>query len=520
DLDLEATLRRITEAAVTLVDARYGALGVLDESGNALAEFITVGVDEQTHRAIGALPKGLGLLGAIITDAASRRVADLTEDPDRAGFPPGHPPMQSFLGVPIRIGDRVFGNLYLTDKTSAEVFTDIDQELVEGLAGAAAIAIENARLHTETRRRQDTLVAFEGVARTLLGGADRDELLGEVARRARDLAGADLAAIVVPTGDRDELRVELAVGAGADALLATTFARGTSVSGHVLATGDRVAVDDLAEDPRTGPFQARGDLGAAVFVPFEADDAPFGTLVVARRRGRPRFAAFERDIVSSFAGQVSLVLHHERQRSRLRDLAILEDRDRIARDLHDTVIQGVFATSLTLQGAARLVDEPTARARLDDAVDRLDEIVRHIRTVIFGIESPRRGDDGMRLRALAVSQEAARALGAEPRVTFEGAVDTLVVDALADDLVAALREALSNVARHARASTTDVTVSADETAVVLVVRDDGVGIGPHPRRGQGTRNLEERAARHGGTVEVGPGPAGGTQVTWRAPLGR
>lgn len=517
DLDLAATLRRITEAAASLVDARYGALGVLDESGTRLTEFITVGVDDETHRAIGALPKGLGLLGAIINDAASRRVADLHEDPESTGFPPNHPPMTSFLGVPIRTRDRVFGNLYLTDKTTAEAFTDIDEELVEALATAAAVAIDNARLHAETERRQATLAAFQQVAQALLDGAGRDDILGEIADRAKELADADLAAIALPEPGGEDLRIDIAVGDGAGPLRHTTFDRNASISGQVLATGEPIALEDVSNDPHVGPFQRQGDLGPALFVALQAGDGPFGTLVIARRVGGRPFDAFAQEIVSSFAGQASLVVHHERQRARLQDLALLEDRDRIARDLHDTVVQGIFATGMTLQGAARLIDESAARDRVATALDQLDDIARHIRTVIFGLETQRASSDNVRRRALAVIEEAGRAIGHEPRLTFDGPVDTLVGGAMADDVVCVLREALSNIARHARASTVDVRISVTDV-VTVTIADDGVGLDPDAHPGKGLRNLRERAAAHGGAAALEHGAGSGTVVTWSVPL--
>ena len=517
DLDLAATLHRITEAAVALVDARYGALGVVDESGTRLAEFITVGVDDDTHRAIGALPKGLGLLGAIITDATSRRIADLHEDPESAGFPPNHPPMTSFLGVPIRIRDRVFGNLYLTDKTTAEAFTDIDQELVQALSAAAAVAIDNARLHAETERRQATLAAFQQVAQALLDGAGRDDILGEIAASALALADADLAAIALPVPGGERLRIDIAVGEGAERLHHTTFSRNASISGQVLSSGEPVLLEDVSNDPRSGPFQHLGDLGPALFVPLQAGHGPFGTLVVARRADTRLFDSFAQEIVGSFAGQASLVVHHEHQRARLQDVALLEDRDRIARDLHDTVVQGVFATGLTLQGAARLIDEPRAHDRVAAAVDQLDDIARHIRTVIFGLETQRASTDNVRRRALAVVEEVGRAIGHEPRLTFDGPVDTLVGGVLADDVISVLRESLANIARHARASTVDVRIAVTDV-VTVTIADDGVGVDPDAPRGNGLRNLRERAAAHGGGADLEPGPAGGTVVIWQVPL--
>lgn len=516
DLELAATLRRITEAAVSLVSAQYGALGVVDETGTYLSEFITVGIDDETHRAIGSLPKGLGLLGAIIHDGSSRRLADLHEDPDSAGFPPNHPPMTSFLGVPIRIRDRVFGNLYLTDKTDAEAFSDIDQELVEGLAAAAAVAIDNARLYQETDRRQATLAAFQHVAAALLSGAGRDDILREIARSARQLAGGDLTAIALPTRKPDELIVEIAEGAGAERIERTVFDGPHSVSGQVLTSGTAAMVEDASADHRRGPFQQLGTVGPALFVPLHAGGDAFGTLMVGRAVGARLFSPAEQEIVTSFADQASLVVQHEGQRALLQDMALLEDRDRIGRELHDTVIQGVFATGLTLQGASRLIAEPEARQRVEDAVDRLDDIVRHIRTAIFNVESDRGSAETFRRHALGVVEEASRAIGHEPRLSFDGPVDTVIAGGLASDMVATLREALSNVARHAGAQTVQVDIRVD-TAVTMTIADDGVGIDASAPRGNGLRNMNERASGHGGTVTISPGPVTGTVLTWIVP---
>jgi len=352
DLDLPAMLDRIIQAAVELVDARYGALGVLDETHTRLAQFITVGIDDETHRAIGHLPEGHGILGLLILDAKPLRLPDLHEHPDSYGFPEHHPPMRSFLGVPIRVRDEVFGNLYLTDKTSAEVFSDVDEELVVGLAAAAGVAIENARLHT-----------------------------------------------------------------------------------------------------------------------------------------------------------------------RLHELGLIEDRERIARDLHDTVIQRLFATGLLLQGTVPLLrtDAEAAAGRIETAVDDLDLTVKQIRSVIFGLEATRPGGDGLRTRVTAVLEEAARPLGFDPRVLFDGPVDTSTDERAAGELVAVLREALSNVARHAHASRVDVEVVVDD-GICLRVSDDGKGPPTEGMTlGSGLRNMEARAVALGGQMTVRSGELGGTCLEWRVP---
>jgi signal transduction histidine kinase len=328
---------------------------VLDDSGTRLSEFITVGMDAVTHDRIGDLPEGHGILGLLIVDAEPLRLPDLHEHPDSFGFPPHHPPMRSFLGVPIRVRGEVFGNLYLTDKTTADAFTDVDEELAVGLAAAAAVAIQNVRLQT-----------------------------------------------------------------------------------------------------------------------------------------------------------------------RVQSFALVEDRARIARDLHDTVIQRLFATGLSLQGTARLVetDAPGALARIEAAVDDLDLTVKHIRSAIFGLEASRVSSDGLRQRVLALCREMEGPLGFAPVCLFDGPVDSAVGDDVAADLLATLREALSNVARHAEATRTDVDVLVSERVVLRVV-DDGIGPpapdGPREQRGHGLENMAARAARHGGGFAVAAAAPAGTVLEWHVP---
>jgi signal transduction histidine kinase len=352
DLDLPSMLERIVHSAVELVDATYGALGVLDDTGTRLAQFITVGIGPEMHRTIGALPEGHGILGLLIVDAKPLRLPDLTEHPDSFGFPPGHPPMRSFLGVPIRLRNEVFGNLYLTDKRSGDEFTAVDEELAVGLASAAGVAVENARLHTK-----------------------------------------------------------------------------------------------------------------------------------------------------------------------IQELALVEDRERIARDLHDTVIQRLFATGMSLQGTVRLVetDPSAASTRIEGAVDDLDLTVKHIRTAIFGLEQTRINEHGLRDRILSLAHEAAGPLGFEPQVLLDGPIDTGLSDRVGGELLATLREALSNVARHAQATKVEVEVVLDG-ALCLRVVDDGIGPpGEATPRGKGLDNMAARAASLGGLMEVRPAPYRGTELEWRVP---
>lgn len=355
DIELPAVLRHIVEVASTLVDARYGALGVIDESGTSLSEFVTVGFDQETIDGIGNLPEGAGILGLLILDPTPIRLADLSEHPDAAGFPPGHPPMRSFLGVPVKIRDRVFGNLYLTEKRGASEFSDVDMELMTALAGAAGIAVENARLHARVQR-----------------------------------------------------------------------------------------------------------------------------------------------------------------------LTVAADRERIARDLHDTVIQRLFATGLALQSSLPLVDNPDLRDRLEDAIADLDDTIRQVRTTIFSLEPPTTAERGVRAKVLEICADAARSLGFEPEVRFVGPIDRRVTNEMATELMATLREALTNVARHADARHTEVELSVHDD-LHLKVLDDGIGAGTDATSesmGKGLRNMADRAEALGGSFELLSRPGGGTELSWRVPLGQ
>ena len=521
ELELQTVLRRVVEAAVELVDARYGALGVLDETRDHLIEFITVGVDQPAREAIGAPPKGLGLLGSIIRDALPMRLADLHEHHDSVGFPPNHPPMTSFLGVPIRIRDQVFGNLYLTDKVSSEVFTDVDEELALGLASAAAVAIDNARLFAQVRRRGAMLAAIHEISGALQAGVDSGEILRMLAGRARELVDGDLATIVLPD-EGGQLVVEVADGPLADAFAGIVFSATGSVSGEVIRTGRTVRLEDASGDHRDQPQVSSGRIGPAVWIPLLTDGQPFGSLSVGRVVGKGAFSPSELEVIESLATQASLILEHHRARQELQRLNVLEDHERIARDLHDTVIQRLFATGMSLQGVSRGITAPALRDRIGVAIEDLDATIRQIRTVIFELEEPMNpARPTLRARALELTHEAARMLGFEPRVSFDGPLDLLVGQAAADHLLATLREALSNVARHAGAGAVEVDLRIIGDRVQLVVRDDGRGLDPESSAlgvGRGLSNMAARAERHSGKLTIESEPGQGTTLTWVLPV--
>jgi signal transduction histidine kinase len=519
ELDLDQALRHIVEAAVALVDARYGALGVLDESKSQLAEFITVGLDDETRRAIGDPPKGLGLLGALITDAHALRVPVIAEHPRRAGFPPGHPPMTSFLGVPIVSHGEVYGNLYLTDKTTAEVFTDLDEQLVSGLAAAAGVVIDNARLYGRVQRRDATLTAVHDIVAAVAAEREGHHAMQLVADRAQTLVDADVATIALPAGP-DELSIDIAAGAVADELRGRRFPVADSVSGEVMRSGRPVVVADASQDGRLGQPQVSGGvIGPAVWIPLAANGRPAGSLCLARTRGAAPFSQSEIDLALLFAAHAGVILEVDQGRDDAERVSVLHDQERIARDLHDTVIQRLFATGLSLQAVARLTDEP-ARSRVMNAVDDLDDTIRQIRTVIFGLERPSASAPvSLRARLLEVCAEVARPLGFDPAIRFEGAIDVGVGPNDIADIVPVVREALSNVARHAGATHVDVDVGIGDGRLRVVVSDDGRGFDPEVSPGgHGVQNMRARAARRGGSFELDERPGGGTTLRWSVPL--
>ncbi|MEU9075494.1 GAF domain-containing sensor histidine kinase [Kitasatospora sp. NPDC004745] len=525
ELDLAQALHRIVEAAVDLVDARYGALGVIGPDGHTLSQFLTVGMSEEEIAEVGPPPSGRGILGELIRDPQPLRCPVLSEHPASVGFPPNHPPMHTFLGVPVRVHGEVFGNLYLTDKRGGLDFDADDEAVIATLAVAAGVAIDNARLYEEAQLRQRWLRASAEISRSLLSGAPRLEVVELIARRAREIAGADLAdvsvAVAGPQEPAAELTVEVALGGEPSARLGVTVPVDGTLSGAAYACGSPVTSDELACDARypAGPAGRFAGLGPAVAVPL-GTGAGYGrgVLLLARAAGQPGFGPDETGPLLGFADQAALALELAERRRDAEQLTLLEDRDRIARDLHDLAIQRLFATGMTLQSAGRLIDSPAAADRVARAVADLDETIKIIRSTIFGLRAHSEPDRGLRARATRAVAEAQGTLGFAPRLSMEGLLDTDVPQELAEHVVAVLGEALSNAARHARASRVEVTLRALAGRVALTVSDDGVGVTEGGRR-SGLRNLAERAERVGGTFAVGPGDDGGTRVVWEAPLG-
>lgn len=517
DLDLETVLRRIVETATNLVDASYGALGVIGQD-RTLVQFIPVGLSEEEIARIEHWPHGLGLLGLLIKDARPLRLGRISDHPESYGFPPGHPPMGTFLGVPVRVRDEVFGNLYLTEKRGGADFDEEDEAIVIALATAAGVAVENARLYEETRRRETWLRASSEVTTSLLSGAEPHDVLSMLAGHAREMCDADLVAVLLPDSEGRHLTVEIAQGAREQEVRDTVFPlEGTEV-GRVFATGE-----SLAEDaPHGAAFPEsqlrRLGIGPNLLVPLGAARAVRGVLVLTKRPGRLPFSGGEVTMLEAFAGQAAIALELAEARRDAERLGLLEDRDRIAKDLHDVVIQRLFAVAMTLMGAVRLVERPEAADRMQHAIDELDLTIRQIRSTIFALQGPRNaGAPSLRAQIVELVESARGHLGFMPGLRMEGNLDNQVPAPAAEHLLAVLREALSNVVRHAKATRTDVLVEVADGTLALVVEDDGVGLGADPRR-SGLRNLEERATGLGGGLEIGRSAMGGTRLRWHVPL--
>jgi len=537
-LELSSTLRRIVQAAADLVDASYGALGVIGPD-DRISEFVHVGIDTWTAEQIGDLPSGRGILGLLVAHPVPIRLDDLAKHPASVGFPEGHPSMGTFLGVPVRVRGEVFGNLYLTEKRNGLSFTAEDERTVMALAAAAAVAIENARLYERTRTRERWQQAVADIANSVLGGSEADEVLALIANRARALTGADV--VFVALGEESGLAVEIVDGRtdpveggprASDERAATAQAVLDCVSSwpdQRIPEGS-IAYDVMQQrstvvDPHGAGVIAcsdYGSLGPALLIPLSTQDRALGVLVLVWTDVHDFVPQDTMDLAASFGSQAAVTLVLAEARREHERLAVYEDRDRIARDLHDLVIQRLFATGMMLQGTTRIDNVPDAVTdRVSRSVDELDETIKEIRQTIFALHEPVDGPtSSARGRVLREISQSASLLGFEPAVRFTGPVDSMLAPEIAEHLMAALREALTNAAKHAVAGRVEVIVQIEGGDVVLVVSDDGVGIAADgPGRRSGVANIDSRAHELGGSCRLERVSAeGGTRMTWRVPL--
>ncbi len=520
-LDLDNTLRTIVHTAIELVDAEYGALGVreTDPTSNQLAEFVYEGIDDRTRVLIGDLPRGHGVLGLLIEQPKPIRLTNLSDHPSSVGFPEHHPPMHTFLGVPVQVRDEVFGNLYLTEKAGGLEFTEDDEVVVQALAAAAGIAIENARLYEQSRARQQWLEATRDVATDLLVAGESSEVLALVVQRALDLTESACTFIAlpedpdVPAEEVTELVVVAAAGLDADALTGERLPVAASNSGEVFRQGWALSVPKLSYNP----FSDFPEFGPALMLPLRTGRSVIGVLTTLRQSGAPPLDAAAQTMMATIADQAALALQLADTQERMRELDVLSDRDRIARGLHDHVIQRLFAVGLSLQGTAQRTRAPEVRSRLLETIDDVQAIVQDIRHSIFDLQSNTAADSSKYRKHLhGIIVEMTADTGLRTTVRLAGPV-TVLAPPLSDDVEAVLREAASNVVRHASASILSVELKVRDDVSIEVI-DDGVGVPDDIARRSGLANMAARAEEAGGTFSIENRPGGGTVLRWSAPL--
>lgn len=514
-LELAGTLQRIVETAVELVDARYGALGVLGDV-EGLSEFVYVGIDPETRAEMGHLPEGKGLLGHLIEHPFPIRLADLAEHPSSVGFPANHPPMRSFMGTPVRVRDEVFGNLYLTEKKGEVEFNDDDLVVLEALAAAAGVAVENARLFEQARLRERWQQASGEVNALLLGGGSIEEALQLITGRTCELSGSDSALILLTDETGQTLTVRSGAGGRGEEMVGRRISTATPAIATVITDGQPTMYADFAQALGT-EADLFGDSGPADAVPFGSATGITGLLLALRNKGDHPFSQDQLPMLASFAAQAALALELADKQHQRRMLDLLADRDRIAGDLHDHVIQRLFAAGMSLQAIVGRIGDGEARGRVSRVVTQLDETVREIRTSIFDLHTAgEENPTSLRRRMLDLVAEASANTDMSPAVRISGAVDTRVPPDIAEHALATLREGVSNAIRHSGAADIVVTVEAGDDLVVGVT-DNGVGLPPDVAR-SGLLNLERRARECGGTINVSANPDGGTRLVWRVPL--
>jgi signal transduction histidine kinase len=509
ELSLPAVLRRVVEAARHLLNARYAALGVIGSDGQ-LEQFVHSGMSCSVVESIGHLPRGHGVLGLLIREPVPIRLADLASHPASSGFPPSHPPMRSFLGVPIRVGEAVFGNLYVTERVDGGQFSAEDEQLATALAVTASGAIANARLFYESEHRRRWLVASSSLTNQLLtlGSA---QPLSIIAEQALTAAEADFATLELPHGD-----TEVIVAAGAGALAADLEGRtaplSDALSGQVMGTGQAIRIADYHDDGAADPAL---DIGPLIVAPLTAGERARGALVLGRASGTVPFTDSDLTMAAAFTRQAAVALELAESREAQAELMRMQDHDRIAGDMHDHVIQQLFAIGMGLQGLASITDDPSQRGRLSGYVDALDQAISAIRTTIFQLRIDRQAPADFKTQILDIATQHTSQLGFSPTVRFAGPLNETVTDALAADVLAVIREATSNCARHAQATRLEISIELTNDRIVVEVVDNGRGIGT-PSRSSGLASLRRRAERHHGTLTTTTPDGGGTHLTWTA----
>lgn len=517
ELSLPAVLRRIVEAARDLVGARYAALGVISPE-DTLEQFIHVGMHDDVVRRIGDLPKGLGVLGALISDPQPIRLTDIASDTRSSGFPEHHPPMTTFLGVPIRSRSAVFGNLYLTDKLTGHPFTQEDEDLVSALAATAGIAIENARLYDDTHQRQLAAQASAEISARLLDPGEERDPLSFIADTVLRMVAADVVSLVVPDEQPDTLRIAVASGDAAGRLVEFRYPSERTLVAMAMQSEHGIRVAAAHSQHTYFVHLTRFlDVGPVMAVPLAGRAGARGALLIGRRRGRSTFLAADLELAEAFANQAAIAMELADARTAQEQLSILGDRERIARDLHDHVIQRIFAAGLSLQSLTPRLPDAASRDRLSGVVDDLDAVIHQLRNSIFQLRDSQARASGLRATVLQVTRQVTPSLGFEPRVQLDGPLDTIADQALVAEVEAVIREGLTNVARHAAATSVDLSITTEGRQLCVEITDNGRGL-PAGGHRSGLRNMDARARMRGGQLDVSDGPDGGVRIRWTVPV--
>jgi GAF domain-containing protein len=513
ELDLPAVLNRIVAAARDLAEARYAALGLIGID-DGLELFVHTGMDEATVEMIGHLPTGHGLLGELIHHPSALRLENLADHASSIGFPAGHPPMGTFLGVPIRVGNRMYGNLYLTESVNG-VFSDDDEQLVAALAASAGLAIENARLYDHSRRQREWLAASAAVTQALFT-VHSEAPLDSVVRYASQGADAEFSSVTLANSEGEwQLRATTSFGRK-NPTGGTVDARDPLIQ-RVAEASAAIVVADYAAVFGMSDFIDE-DIGAAIGVPLRVGTDVVGALTVARRAGRPHFSTDDVAQLGDFGNYVMAAIELDRSRAATEAARIIEDHGRIAADLHDHVIQALFATGMGLQGIASTLSRDEQRTQVIGYVDILDDTIKRIRSTIFDLSTRAPRPQTIQRRLLEVLNEEETALGFAPHITFAGSLNSLDDERLADDVLAVTREGLSNIARHAGATEAWISVSVERELLTVAIADDGIGPATSSRR-SGLDNLHKRGLSRGGALVLSARDGGGSNLCWTAQLG-
>lgn len=520
DLDLDDLLQEIVETAKDVCGAKFAALGVLGEGGE-ISDFYSAGGPSGMAEAIGRIPEGVGILGELMRDPVPLRLNDIAEHPLSAGIPAGHEPMSRFLGVPLLIRDEVFGNIYLAEKVGGAEFDDMDEQLLGHLAAVAGASIERARLLADHTRRQRMVDGITSVTRTVFEGGSEVAIQQVVADESRSMLRAEHAVVALALDAEQVFQAVDSDESGTPVRRVGSVPYGEALTGQLPPEQTRKppAKPGHLRSTDGRETESDGGVGASLFCPLVTQGRAIGNIRVENPMGRNAFDAGDAETLRTFADRAALAFEYARVRNELSSIAVFNEQVRIGRDLHDTVIQQLFAAGMGLQAIVGRVGDAEAVRQIHESVDSLDHAIVELRTLVFDLSNKPHEGYGLRGAVIAAVSELEPALGFVPRVRFSGAIDSVRNTFIADQVASVVREALANVARHASASTATVNVDVGKHGLAIEISDDGKGADDYARDGgQGTVNMIARATSLGGSADLSRQDPSGTRVTWKIPL--